>query len=260
MSDVVRPAPLGKAGPRRADVLLTERGLVESRAKARAAIEAGLMTSAGRVVRRPSDLVDPNADVTVAAPYPWVSRGGVKLAHGLDVFGIDPRGCLCLDVGASTGGFADVLLARGAEHVWAVDVGRAQLHPRLAADPRVTSLEGTDIRRLDPAALPAPAALASVDVSFISVGLVLPYLDMFLSENAQLIVLIKPQFEVGRSGLGRGGIVRDEEQRNLAVGRIADRAAALGWQIVGIEPSPITGGDGNREFLLAARRPEAGGA
>jgi 23S rRNA (cytidine1920-2'-O)/16S rRNA (cytidine1409-2'-O)-methyltransferase len=250
-----REAAVSTAGQnRRADILLVERGFFESRARARAAIEAGLVIADGAVVRRPADLLPPAADIAAEAPHPYVSRGGLKLAHALDTFGIDPRGRTCLDVGASTGGFTDVLLERGAARVVAVDVGRAQLHPRLAADPRVLSLEGTDIRGLDPALLPEPASLATVDVSFISLRLVLPELNRFLSDHAQVVTLVKPQFEVGRAGRGRGGVVRDDELRRAAVDAVAAFATGQGWTFIGLVPSPITGGDGNQEFLLGAQR------
>lgn len=240
-------------GRRRADSLLVERGLFESRARARAAIEAGLVTAGGGTVARPSCLLPPDIDLSAEAPFPWVSRGGVKLAAALDAFGLDPAGLTCLDVGASTGGFTDVLLARGAVRVHALDVGRGQLHPRLAADPRVVPHEATDIRRLHPASCPDPIGLATVDVSFISLALVLPALAALLGPGAALVALVKPQFEVGRAGIGRGGIVRDEAAREACVVRILDRAAGLGFASLGTMPSPIAGGDGNREILLAAR-------
>ena len=187
----------------RADLFLVEHGHFESRARAQAAIRAGLVRVDGRVLSRASETVVPGASVEAAAPHPFASRGGLKLAAALDAFGIDPGGLACLDVGASTGGFTDVLLTRGAAHVHAVDVGRDQLHPRLRADPRVTCLEGTDIRSLDPAGLDPPPRLASVDVSFISLRLVLPAVWPLLMPGATLAALIKPQFEAGRGRVGR---------------------------------------------------------
>jgi 23S rRNA (cytidine1920-2'-O)/16S rRNA (cytidine1409-2'-O)-methyltransferase len=241
-------------GRRRADLLLVERGIFESRAKAQAAIAGGLVSVDGMAVRKASDLVAEDAEIEAEAPYPYVSRGGLKLAAALDAFGIDPRGRICLDVGASTGGFTDVLLRRGAAHVHAVDVGRDQLHRSLAADPRVTSREGTDIRSEDPVAPLGAVDLVVADVSFISLSLVLPGLVRYMKVGSQLIVLIKPQFEVGRAGIGRGGIVRDDELRRASVERIRGEVEEWGFSILGIIPSPVPGGDGNQEFLLGATR------
>jgi 23S rRNA (cytidine1920-2'-O)/16S rRNA (cytidine1409-2'-O)-methyltransferase len=239
---------------RRIDQLLVERGFFESRAKARAAIEAGLVVADGRLIDKPSALVAFDASLAAAAAHPWVSRGGVKLAAALDAFAIDPSGRVCLDIGTSTGGFTDVLLARGAARVYAVDVGRGQLHPKLAGDPRVVSREATDARRLmeDPPA--EPVGLVTMDLSFISVRLVLPALLPLISEGCELVVLVKPQFEAGRERVGRGGIVRDDSVREAVAGEVKDAIAALGFAILGLIPSPIAGGDGNREFLLGARR------
>jgi len=232
---------------KRADVLLVERGLFDSRAKAQAAITAGRVTADGVVLRKPSNEVAADALLDAAAEHPWVSRGGLKLAAALDHFGFDPAGRVCLDVGASTGGFTDVLRARGARRVYAVDVGRAQLHPRLRGDAAVVSLEGTDIRTLDPFA--EPPNLATVDVSFISLKLVLPALERLLCRPAQLVALIKPQFEAGRKNLKKG-IVRDPAIHAAVCQDIAAFAASLGWSVAGIIPSPIEGGEGNREFLI----------
>lgn len=238
----------------RIDVLLVERGLFESRARARAAIEAGLVVADGALIGKPSALVSVEAALLAEAPHPWVSRGGVKLAAALDAFGIAPAGRICLDVGASTGGFTDVLLARGAQRVYAVDVGRAQLHPRLAADARVVSHEATDARRLSDAVLPEPVSLVVIDVSFISVRLVLPGLVAAMTPNAELVVLIKPQFEAGRERVGRGGLVRDAAIRDAVAAEIRAFVAGLGFTIIDLIPSPIMGGDGNHECLLGARR------
>jgi 23S rRNA (cytidine1920-2'-O)/16S rRNA (cytidine1409-2'-O)-methyltransferase len=238
---------------KRADIVLVERGLFESRAKAQAAIAAGLVTAGGVTVRKASDGVAPDADLQAAPAHPWVSRGGVKLAAALDRFAFDPMGRVCLDVGASTGGFTQVLLARGARRVYAVDVGRGQLHASLRDDARVVSLEATDIRTLDPASLTEAPDFAAVDVSFISLAQVLPALEVLLRRPSQLIALIKPQFEAGRAHLKKG-IVRDAAIHAAVCADIAAFAASLGWEIAGIIPSPIAGGDGNAEFLLGARR------
>lgn len=239
----------------RADLYLVEHGHFESRARAQAAIKAGLVQVDGRPVARASDPIPPGARVEARADHPFVSRGGLKLAAALDAFGLDPRGRVCLDVGASTGGFTDVLLDRGAAHVHAVDVGRDQLHPRLRGDPRVTSREGTDIRALAPADLDPRPDFASVDVSFISLRLVLPALPSLLERGGTLAALIKPQFEAGRERVGRGGIVRDAAIRDEVCASVRDLLLAMGGTILGLVPSPIEGGDGNVEYLIGARLP-----
>ena len=236
---------------KRADVLLVERGLFDSRTRAQAAIAAGLVTADGAVLRKASDTIAPDARLE-ASDHPWVSRGALKLIAALDHFGFDPSGRVCLDVGASTGGFTEVLLARGARRVIAVDVGRDQLHARLRGDRRVTSLEETDIRTLDPVRLAEPPDFATVDVSFISLKLVLPALGRLLPRPAQLVALIKPQFEAGRAHLKKG-IVRDPAVHTAVCDDIVAFAASLSWQVIGISPSPIEGGEGNKEFLLGAR-------
>ncbi|MFE1600926.1 TlyA family RNA methyltransferase [Methylobacterium sp. ID0610] len=238
----------------RADRLLVEAGHFESRARAQAAIAAGLVLADGEPVRRASDLIARTARISAEAPHPYVSRGGLKLAAALDAFAIDPAGLPCLDLGASTGGFTNVLLRRGAARVYAVDVGRGQLHPRLAGDPRIVSLEATDARSLDAALFAAPPALAVIDVSFISLRLVLPVLPPLLAPGARLVALIKPQFEAGRGRIGRGGLVRDPEVQAEVCDGIRDLLDALGFAVVGLIPSPIEGGDGNREFLVGATR------
>jgi 23S rRNA (cytidine1920-2'-O)/16S rRNA (cytidine1409-2'-O)-methyltransferase len=204
-------------------------------------------------VRKASDEVAVSAELRATPEHPFVSRGGVKLAAALDRFGFDPTGRACLDVGASTGGFTDVLLARGASRVYAVDVGRSQLHARLRADERVVSMEDTDIRTLDPARLAPLPDFVVVDVSFISLRLVLPALDALLARPATLVALIKPQFEAGRAAVKKG-VVRDEAVHAAVCDGIAAFVSSLGWNVAGIIPSPIEGGDGNREFLLGARR------
>jgi 23S rRNA (cytidine1920-2'-O)/16S rRNA (cytidine1409-2'-O)-methyltransferase len=247
-------APLMKlpSSPARVDVALCERGLFESRAKAREAILAGLVSVDGRPVAKPSQLVAPGATITARAPYPWVSRGGVKLAHALEAFKVDPTDRFCLDVGASTGGFTDVLLTKGARHVTAIDVGHGQLHEKLARDPRVTSHEGLDARALTKAHLAEAPSLVVIDASFISLSLVLPNVLALAAPDADLVALIKPQFEVGREGVKKG-VVRDEAIRARVCARVASEIDKLGWRVAGIVPSPIAGGDGNKEFLLHAR-------
>jgi 23S rRNA (cytidine1920-2'-O)/16S rRNA (cytidine1409-2'-O)-methyltransferase len=205
------------------------------------------------VVRKSSDEVAVGAELCATPEHPFVSRGGVKLAAALDHFSFDPAGRVCLDVGASTGGFTDVLLVRGAARVYAADVGRDQLHTRLRADERVVSLEETDIRTLDPARLAPQPDFAVVDVSFISLKLVLPALDALLARPATLVALIKPQFEAGRAAVKKG-VVRDEAVHAAVCDDIAAFASSLGWNVAGVMRSPIEGGDGNKEFLLGARR------
>jgi 23S rRNA (cytidine1920-2'-O)/16S rRNA (cytidine1409-2'-O)-methyltransferase len=240
---------------RRADVLLVERGLFESRAKAQEAITAGLVSADGAPVAKASDHLSVEAAIIAEAPHPWVSRAGVKLAAALDAFAIDPHGRVCLDLGASTGGFTDVLLARGAAKVYAVDVGHGQLHPRLAGDLRVTSLEGTDARRLSRDAVPDPIEVLVADVSFISLKLVLPPALPLLAPDAALVALIKPQFEAGPR-LVKKGVVRDEAVHRTVCDEIGAFVTALGFTILGLIPSPILGGEGNREFLIGAKRAE----
>jgi 23S rRNA (cytidine1920-2'-O)/16S rRNA (cytidine1409-2'-O)-methyltransferase len=238
---------------RRADQVLVERGFFESRAKAQAAIAAGLVTAGGKPVQKASDLLDPAAEVTAEAPHPFVSRGGVKLAAALDAFGIDVRARVCLDIGASTGGFTDVLLRGGARKVYAVDVGHGQLHSDLAGDARVVSLERTDIRHLDRSLMAEPADLATIDVSFISLKLVVPPTLGLLGPRADLVALIKPQFEAGRDHVTKG-IVRDEAVHRTVCGDIEAFLRAQGLDVLGLIPSPILGREGNREFLIGARR------
>jgi 23S rRNA (cytidine1920-2'-O)/16S rRNA (cytidine1409-2'-O)-methyltransferase len=236
---------------RRADVALVERGFFESRAKAREAIEAGLVAADGRRVTKPSAPLADDAQIVASAPYPWVSRGGVKLAHALDVFGVDPSGLFCLDVGSSTGGFTDVLLARGARHVVAVDVGHDQLHEKLRRDPRVTSLEGQDARTLTRAQLSEAPALIVMDASFISLGALLPNVLSLATPQATLVALIKPQFEAGRAA-NKKGVVRDDKVHADVCAKSRADIEALDWRVADVIASPIEGGDGNREFLICA--------
>ncbi|MEA2758783.1 MAG: rRNA (cytidine1920-2-O)/16S rRNA (cytidine1409-2-O)-methyltransferase [Methylobacteriaceae bacterium] len=247
----------------RADVALVERGFFESRARARAAIEAGLVTADGVHIGKPSEALLPDARVDASAPHPWVSRGGVKLAHALDHFGFDPAGRLCLDIGSSTGGFTQVLLARGAALVIAVDVGYGQLRPSLANDPRVMSLEKTDARALTRETIERAARdadldaartmLITCDVSFIGLDKVLPSALTLATPRSELVALIKPQFEAGDSRR-KGGVVKDAALHQQVCKNVAQTVTSLGFDVLGIEASPIFGGDGNREFLIGARR------
>jgi 23S rRNA (cytidine1920-2'-O)/16S rRNA (cytidine1409-2'-O)-methyltransferase len=237
----------------RADRLLVERGLFKSRTQAQAAIEAGLVTADDRAVRRASEAIATDAVLHANAAYPYVSRGGVKLAAALDHFQFDPKGRICLDVGASTGGFTQVLLERGAKRVYAVDVGRGQLHESLRTRPEIVAMGETDIRTLSPARLDDPPDLITVDVSFISLKLALPPALSLAKPAVCLVALIKPQFEAGRSATKKG-IVRDPAIRAAVCDEIAEFVRSLGWRVLGIIPSPIAGGDGNAEFLLGAMR------
>lgn len=237
----------------RIDRLLVERGLFESRAKAQAAIGAGLVVADEAPVTKASLEVSIDAILRAKAAHPFVSRGGVKLAAALEHFAFDPAGETCLDVGASTGGFTDALLARGATRVYAVDVGHGQLHRTLRARCEVVPLEGTDIRNLAPGALVPPATFVVVDVSFISLSLVLSAALALARPPARLVALIKPQFEAGPAQIKKG-IVRDAKVHAAVCAEIKQTVTALGWSVLGIIPSPILGGDGNREFLLGARR------
>jgi len=238
----------------RLDQRLVELGLATSRARARALVEAGAVTVDGRVAAKPSQAVPEGAELRVTGePMPWVSRAALKLLHALDAFGLKPHG-VALDVGASTGGFTEVLLARGARQVYAIDVGHGQLHPRIAADPRVVSLEGVNARDLAPGQVP-PADWITADVSFISLTKALPGALAFAKPGAVLVALIKPQFEAGPEAVGKGGIVRDPAIHAAVRARIRDWLTGLGWQVTGEAASPIEGGDGNREFLIAAVKP-----
>jgi 23S rRNA (cytidine1920-2'-O)/16S rRNA (cytidine1409-2'-O)-methyltransferase len=231
--------------------LLVECGLFESRAKAQAAIAAGLVSANDVPVCKASEEIPVDAALRASPAHPYVSRGGVKLAAALDRFGIVPTGRICLDVGASTGGFTQVLLERGARQVYAVDVGRGQLHESLRARPDVVSLEGTDIRTLSSDRLSEAPDLITADVSFISLKHVLPAALALAKPPVQLVALIKPQFEAGRAALKKG-VVRDQAVHAAVCADISVFVASLGWRVLGVIPSPITGGDGNAEFLLGA--------
>lgn len=241
----------------RLDALLVKKGLVDSRERARALIMAGQVDLDGRGAAKPGTMVTEDADVRVIGPeHPWVSRGGLKLAHALDVFGLDVTGRVALDIGASTGGFTDVLLTRGARQVLAVDVGHGQLHWKLRTDPRVEVYEKLNAREMTRADLPAlppdGAGLVTLDVSFISLRLVFPALPPLLAPDADIVALVKPQFEAGRRD-ARKGIVRDPAVHARVVEDIAEAGAAVGWLRMGMTESPITGAQGNREFLLHFR-------
>lgn len=236
----------------RADRLLVERGLFESRAKAQAAIEAGLVRADGAVVRKASDEIALDAELVATPAHPYVSRGALKLKAALDHFRFDPAGRICLDVGASTGGFTELLLERGAAKVYAVDVGSRQLHPKLRGDGRVVCLEQTDIRKVTAVQADRPDFVC-IDVSFIPLKLVLPAALALAASAAQLVALIKPQFEAGPEH-NKKGIVRDTAVQQAACADIEALVGSLGWKVSGLIPSPIEGGDGNREFLLGAAR------
>jgi 23S rRNA (cytidine1920-2'-O)/16S rRNA (cytidine1409-2'-O)-methyltransferase len=238
---------------KRIDLLLVERGLFESRARARAAIEAGLVSANNKPVLKASETIAADAALQAQPAHPFVSRGGVKLAGALEQYPIDVEGHVCLDVGASTGGFTEVLLANGASIVFAIDVGHGQLHPSLHDHPKIVSMEETDIRALEGKRLPARPDIVVIDVSFISLKLVLPIALSLAAAPMHLLALIKPQFEATRKHSKRG-IVRDAAVHQEVCDDIAAFAASLGCADIRIFPSPITGGDGNTEFFIGARR------
>lgn len=239
---------------RRIDLLLVERRLFDSRARARAAIEAGRVTADGRKVVKPSEAIDDAAVLTAEPAHPWVGRGGLKLDHALTVWPVSVEGRTVIDVGASTGGFTQVCLSRGAARVYAVDVGRGQLHATLAGDARVVELSETDARTLTPTLIPDRPDLIVTDVSFVSLIKALPAALALAAAGADLVALVKPQFEVGRGGVGKGGIVKDEHARQAALAEVVAWLEREGWRVLGTTDSPITGGDGNAEFLLRARK------
>ena len=241
----------------RIDVLLVERGLFESRSKARAAIEAGGVRVDGLTVTRPSEAVSDGAEIEAVPAHPWVGRGALKLAHALAVWDLSPENKTVLDIGASTGGFTQVCLQGGARRVYAVDVGRGQLHPRVAGDPRVVNLEGLDARRLDPSHVPEPPQLIVCDTSFIGLDKALPAALALAAPGADLIALVKPQFEVGPQRVGKGGVVRDEAARRDALEGVRRFLIQAGWRVIAAVDSPVEGADGNREYLLHAAGPGA---
>ncbi len=240
----------------RLDQLLVERGLAESRTRAQALVMAGLVYSQERRLDKPGMAVAANLAIEVRGrDHPWVSRGGVKLAHGLEHFAIDPTALICLDIGASTGGFTDVLLAKGAAKVYAVDVGQGQLAWKLRQDERVVVLEKTNARLLDARLVPDPIDLVVCDASFIGLEVVLPAPLALAKPGGLLMSLIKPQFEVGKGNVGKGGIVRDPVLHEEVCARISAWLAGLpGWSVIGLTESPILGPDGNKEFLIAAKK------
>jgi len=241
---------------RRLDQLLQERGLADSRSRAQALIMAGLVFSGDRRLDKPGLPVAADCALELRGQdHPYVSRGGVKLAHALDVFGLDPTGMTALDIGASTGGFTDVLLRRGATRVFAVDVGHGQLAWKLRQDPRVVVMEKTNARALAPSSLAEPVDLVVCDASFIGLEVILPAPLALTKPCAWLVALIKPQFEVGKDRVGKGGVVRDAELHREVCARIGDWLAAQpGWRLLGLSESPLTGADGNVEFLIGAAK------
>jgi 23S rRNA (cytidine1920-2'-O)/16S rRNA (cytidine1409-2'-O)-methyltransferase len=243
-------------GKSRADQLLVERGLVESRARAQAVIMAGLVFSGERRIAKPGDTLAADAPLELRGQdHPWVSRGGLKLAHALTEFRLDVSGRVCLDVGASTGGFTDVLLANGAAKVYAVDVGKGQLAWKLRQDARVVVLEATNARHLSRAEVPEDIDFLACDASFIGLDKVLPAPLALTRPGAHLVALIKPQFQAGPGDVGKGGVVRDPEIHARVCAEVrAWLEAQAGWRVLGITESPITGPAGNREFLIAAVR------
>ncbi len=256
---------MGRRGERRSsgrrqriDLLLVERGLAESRAKAQALVMAGAVVVGEARADKPGQLVDPGAPIRLkedAAPQRYVSRGALKLERALEVFPIDPRGKTCADLGASTGGFTDLLLQRGAARVHAVDVGYGQLHPRIRGDPRVVVRERENARLLGAESLGERVDLVTGDLSFISLRLVLPAVKAILRPGGEAILLVKPQFEVGKGEVGKGGVVRDDAKRRAALDAVEAAARELGFEVVGEAESPIEGPAGNREWLLALRLP-----
>ena len=239
----------------RIDQLLVTRGLAESRTRAQALVMAGLVFAGERKVAKPGEQVAGDAAIAVRGrDHPWVSRGGIKLAHGLDHFGWDVSGAVAIDVGSSTGGFTDVLLTRGAQRVYAVDSGTNQLAWKLRQDPRVIVHEQTSARVLTHAHVPEPVDLVVCDASFIGLSKVLEVPLGFAAPGARLLALVKPQFEAGRGEVGKGGVVRDPEVHARVCREVADWLESRGWRVAGVENSPITGPEGNVEFLLAAAR------
>ncbi len=245
----------GKVNKVRIDLLLVDRGLVESRERGQAMIIAGQVLVNGEKQDKAGSRVPEDADIRILGEQlRYVSRGGLKLEAALREFTVDVQGKSALDVGASTGGFTDCLLQHGAGKVYAVDVGYGQMAWKLRQDPRVIIIERVNIRHIDPALVPAPVDLAVIDVSFISLQKVVPSVLQFLKPHAEIIALIKPQFEVGKGEVGKGGIVRDEAARTAAVERVTDFFRETGFDVRGVIPSPITGQDGNVEFLIHAVR------
>jgi 23S rRNA (cytidine1920-2'-O)/16S rRNA (cytidine1409-2'-O)-methyltransferase len=253
---VERPSPTDRPRKERLDVLLVDLGLAPTRARAQALVLAGQVVVDDQRVDKPGTRVSTEAAVRLKGePMPYVSRGGLKLEAALKHFDLDVRGAVCADIGASTGGFTDCLLQAGASKVYALDVGRGQLHARLRSDPRVVLREGVNARHLGPSELPEPVSVLVVDVSFISLTQVLPATVQLLAPGGVTVALVKPQFEAGRAQVGKGGVVRDDTVRAEAVARVQVCVEQLGLMPVGALDSPVHGPAGNREILLVARRP-----
>ncbi|WP_338662807.1 TlyA family RNA methyltransferase [Pararoseomonas sp. SCSIO 73927] len=248
--------PQPKPAKQRADAALVERGLAESRTRAQALILAGVVFSGERRVDKPGQELREGDPLEVRGQdHPWVSRGGLKLAHGLEAFGLDPAGRVCIDVGASTGGFTHVLLHHGAARVYAVDVGHGQLAWSLRNDPRVVVLERVNARYLEPAQVPEPVGAVVCDASFIGLSTVLPAALAMAAPSAFAVALIKPQFEAGPGNVGKGGVVRDPNVHRAVCAKVTGWWSGLaGWEVLGVTESPITGPEGNKEFLIGARR------
>jgi 23S rRNA (cytidine1920-2'-O)/16S rRNA (cytidine1409-2'-O)-methyltransferase len=238
----------------RADVFLVSHGFATSRNEAQSAIRAGRVEANDQTVTKSAQKLTAGMKIRYEPAHPYVSRGGVKLAAALDHFGLSPEGRICLDIGASTGGFSQVLLERGAKRVYAIDVGHKQLHHKIAADRRVISREGLNARDLSATHVSEPPQAIVADVSFISLKLALPAALQLAAREAWAVLLVKPQFELGRWGAPGSGVVKDEVARERAVTEVTAWVKAQGWQVIGSIDSPITGGDGNREYLLAAKR------
>ena len=253
--ELKRRVPAGQAKVKeRIDVALVARGLCDSREKAARLLLAGAVTVDGKRVDKPGTLVAPGADLQLTAKQKFVSRGGDKLAHALEAFAVSPKGRVCIDVGASTGGFTHCLLGAGATRVYAVDVGQGQLDASLRADGRVVVMEKTNARQLAPDAFPDHPHLAVVDVSFISVEKVIPSVFNVLISEGEMVVLIKPQFEIGKGLVGKGGVVRDASHHKTVISRVARFSVLHGWHVRGVTPSPLKGPKGNREFFLHLTR------
>lgn len=239
---------------KRIDQLLVERGVFDSRARARAAVEAGRVSVAGKIVAKPSEAIEEDAEIIAEPAHPWVGRGALKLVHALDLWPIRVERRIAVDVGASTGGFTEVLLSRGAAKVFAVDVGRDQLHAKLKGDARVIDLSGVDARALDEQLIPQRPELVVSDVSFISLTKALPVALGLAASGADLVALIKPQFEAGRDHVGKGGLVKDPDVIARVEREVVDFLEASGWTVKGLAESPITGGEGQVESLVWATK------
>ncbi|SHN52291.1 TlyA family RNA methyltransferase [Erythrobacter sanguineus] len=248
------PSRPAKPAKRRVDQLLVDRGLAESRARAQALVMAGLVFAGETKIEKPGHQLPEDASLDVRGrDHPWVSRGGIKLAHAIEHFGLDPAGAVAMDIGSSTGGFTDVLLQKGADHVFAVDSGTNQLAWKLREDPRVTVLEQTSARILTPAMIDHPCNWVVCDASFIGLAKVLERPLELAAPQCQLVALIKPQFEVGREEVGKGGVVRDPALHSRVCDAVHQWLEGLGWAVSGLVESPITGPQGNVEFLISAR-------